>query len=165
MKLQQVLHHLRNAEHWRWSLQLIFLQVLWCCRSWSIGIGRSELKLKLRDVNFATPPLLHPTTHWWLVLSHHSLIPTVPCCLWMLSSEMDLKKTAVILWIVLLTPLACRGAPLSHPKLSKTVQQKAKLFGLPGFLFGLWIKWSPGLGGGATSCPCLASKGSYSFPS
>lgn len=42
---------------------------------------------------------------------------------------------------------------------------KAKRFTLPENLFGLWIKWSPGLGGGATSCPCLASKGSYSFPS
>lgn len=57
------------------------------------------------------------------------------------------------------------GSAFEPSKAQQDRAAKAKCLALPWFLFGLWIKWSPGLGGGATSCPCLASKGSYSLPS
>lgn len=87
-------------------------------------------------------------------------------CWWLAGGAMVPRRTAASgLRIVPLTPPASRQRFWAIQSSARPCSEGAKLFGLPGVLFGLWIKWSPGLGAGATSCPCLDSRGSYSFPS
>lgn len=92
------------------------------------------------------------------------VVPTQSCRLWMSGSEMDLRGQRAFCESCCSHHLLA-GSAFEPSKAQEDRAAKAEQFGLPGFLFGLWIKWSPGLGGGATSCPCLASKGSYSLPS
>lgn len=150
-----VLHQLLDAGHWRKLLHLIILEVFcYPNKSYSAPV--------VACYGLLTPLMPHSSSHCGdnsnpICVSVHTYMLLVNAEQWDGS-----KKTAVVLRIVLLTSLACRE---SHSKLRKAMQQKGKCFTLPVFLFGLWIKLSPGLGGGATSCPCLANKGSYSFPS
>lgn len=156
-----VLHQLFDARHWK-------------KKNRSPGITHHD-QLELGEqittgvacCGFSTPLMLRPTsqlrwglqTHQWL--SHTS---TVSCCLWMPGSEMDLRRQQSFCESCCSHHLLA-GSAFEPSKAQEGRAAKAEQFGLPGVLFGLWIKWSPGLGAGATSCPCLASKGSYSFPS